>query len=207
MTISSWKDLENLVKKYGLPTPKTRFVKSVSGAKKAAKGIGYPLVLKIFSKKGLHKTRVGGVICDIKDERELVKAYKKISNNIKKANIKAHGFLVQEQIFGLEVLVGMKQSTFGPAIAFGLGGVFVEVLKDFSLRIVPVNKKNANDMIKEIKGYEIIRSKRCNINSIINIITKISKLSIENKDIEEIDFNPVIVNKKEAKIVDIRIIE
>lgn len=207
MALSSWKHLEKIVKMYNLPVPKTGFVRSLNEAEKVAKDIGYPLVLKIFSKRGLHKTNIGGVICDIKNEEELVKAYNKINKNIKKNKIRADGFLVQERVFGLEALVGMKQSIFGPVIAFGLGGVFVEALKDFSLKIVPVNKKQAYDMIRETKGYGILKSKRCNIKSIINIITKISKLSIENKDIKEIDFNPVIVNNKEAKIVDIRIIK
>ncbi len=207
MALSSWKTLENLAKRYGLPTPKTIFVSSENAAKKAAKDIKYPLALKIFSERGLHKTKIGGVVCDINDEKELVNAYNRISSNLKKTGTKSEGFLVQEMVTGLEVMIGMKQSSFGPAIAFGLGGIFVETLKDFSLRIAPVDRKQAEDMIKEVRTYSILKSKKCNINSIINLITKISKLSINNKDIKEIDLNPVIVNNKGAKVVDIRIIK
>ena len=207
MVSLSWKKLEALVRRYSLPTPKTIFVRSLEHAKKAAKEIKYPLVLKIFSEKGLHKTSIGGVVCDIKDENELINAYNKISSNLKKTGINAEGFLVQENVNGVEVIVGVKQSNFGPAIAFGLGGIFVETLKDFSLRIAPVDRENADEMIKEVRAYSILKSKKCNINSITNIITKISKLSINNKDIKEIDLNPVIVNNKGAKVVDIRIIK
>lgn len=207
MAFVSWKSLESLVKVHGLPIAKTRFVSSIGAAKQSAKAIGYPIVLKIFSGKGVHKTKMGGVVSNIKNENELVNAYKKIKNNLKKTKTKANGFLIQEQVNGVEILVGMKQSNFGPAIAFGLGGVLVEILKDFSLRIAPVDKKQAQDMIKEIKTYEILKNKKCDINSIIEIITKTSKLSMKNKDIKEIDFNPVIVNNKEAKIVDIRIMK
>lgn len=207
MVSMSWKQLERLVKRYGLPIAETSFISSINTAKQSAKNIGYPVVLKIFSETGLHKTKVRGVALNIKHEKELVKAYEKIKNNLKKTKTRVHGFLVQEKISGQEVLVGMKQSNFGPAIAFGLGGVFVEILQDFSLRIAPVNKEQAQNMIKEIKAYKILKNKKCNINSIIEIITKISRLSIENPDIKEIDFNPVIVNTKQARIVDIRIIK
>jgi len=207
MVFLSWKKLEGLVRRYALPIPKTSFVSSLEAAKKAAKEIKYPVVLKIFSEKGLHKTSIGVVVCNIKDEKGLVSAYNKISNNLKKTKTKADGFLIQENVNGVEVMVGVKQSNFGPAIAFGLGGIFVETLKDFSLRIAPVDRNQANEMIKEVKAYSILKNKKCNINSIVNIITKISKLSMNNKDIKELDLNPVIVNNKYAKVVDVRIIK
>ena len=119
------------------------------------------------------------------------------------------GVLVQKMESGIEVIIGMKNDAqFGPVLLFGLGGIFVEILKDTSLRITPVDKKQALGMIQEIKSYPLLEGvrggKAVNIDAIADIIVKTSKLA-ENKKIREIDFNPVIVNERSAAIIDVRI--
>lgn len=183
---------EKLLKKYKLPLAKGNFY---SNSKKI-NIIRFPVVLKIPDM--LHKTEKNAIKI-IKNREELEKFIKKFKKNV----------LVQEFIQGYEIIIGVKKdSQFGNVVMFGLGGIFVEVLKDVSFRICPVNKKDALEMIKEIKGYRILqgyRSRKVNISKIANLIVKTSNL-VEKEKIE-LDFNPVIVNEKEAKIVDAKIIK
>lgn len=186
----NYKKTERLLKKYNLPLAKSKFYDITEKIK-------FPVVLKVEGI--LHKTEEGAVKI-INNKLELENFIKKFKKNI----------LMQEFIKGNEVIVGSKKDPqFGNVIMFGLGGIFVEVLKDISFRICPVNKKDALDMIKEIKGFKVLqgyRGEKANINKIADIIVETSNL-VEKENIEEIDFNPVIVNNKEAKIVDAKIIK
>lgn len=186
----NYKKTEQLLKKYNLPSAKSKFYDITEKIK-------FPVVLKVEGI--LHKTEEGAVKI-ISNKLELENFTKKFKKNI----------LMQEFIKGNEVIVGSKKDLqFGNVIMFGLGGIFVEVLKDISFRICPVNKKDALDMIKEIKGFKVLqgyRGEKANINKIADIIVKTSNL-VEKENIEELDFNPIIVNNKEAKIVDAKIIK
>lgn len=186
----NYKKTERLLKKYNLPLAKSKFYDITEKIK-------FPVVLKVEGI--LHKTEEGAVKI-INNKLELENFTKKFKKNI----------LMQEFIKGNEVIVGSKKDPqFGNVIIFGLGGIFVEVLKDISFRVCPVNKKDALDMIKEIKGFKVLqgyRGEKANINKIADIIVKTSNL-VEKEKVEEIDFNPIIVNNKEAKIVDAKIIK
>ncbi|MCX8146945.1 MAG: acetate--CoA ligase family protein [Candidatus Woesearchaeota archaeon] len=204
-----------LLEKYGLPFSKYFLVKSKEEAVKAAKKLKFPVVMKTAAKEIVHKSDVGCVITGINNEKDAEKAYLEIIKNTSKlkktkeiSNITK--VIVQRTEKGEEVIVGMKRDAqFGPVLMFGLGGIFVEILKDVSFRIAPVNKDGALEMIKETKASKILfgaRGKKpTNIYAIADIITKLSKLS-EDKKIKEIDLNPIIVNEKKATIVDARII-
>lgn len=186
-----------LLKKYKLGFVDYKIVKDEKDLDK----IDYPVVMKVFSEEIVHKSEKGGVIVNIKDKDDALAAFKKLRKISKDV-------LVQKMIFGKEVIIGMKKDPqFGPVIMFGLGGIFVEVMKDTSLRICPVNKDDAISMIKEIKAYKILSGtrgeKNVDIDGIANIIVKLSSLSLKEK-INEIDLNPVMVNEKEAVIVDAR---
>lgn len=164
----------------------------------------FPAVLKASSEKIVHKTEAGGVKVGIKNKEDLLKAY----NELKRLKCDV---LIQEQKKGTEIIIGMKKdSQFGPVILFGLGGVFVEVMKDVSLRIAPVDKKMALEMIKETKGFRLLDGfrggEKANIDAIADIIEKVSKLSLK-ENVREIDLNPVIVNKKDAFVVDARVLQ
>jgi len=113
--------------------------------------------------------------------------------------------------YGNEVAIGMnRDDQFGPTIMFGLGGIFIEILKDVSLRVAPINKNEALEMIKEIKGFKILDgargNKKANINTLVDILVNVSNLSLKEEQIKSIDFNPVIVNESKALVADFRII-
>jgi len=211
--VSQEKSLE-LLKKKRFPVVKSAFVKSDKNLLKEAKKLKFPLAMKLISPDIIHKSDAKVVVLGIGDNEHLAEAYEQVIKNAKKfkRNIKIEGILVQEMIQGQEVIVGMKRDEqFGPVIMFGLGGIFVEILKDVSFRIVPIDKDNALEMIKEVKGSKILEGargqKKVKIDELINIITKTSNLVSDDKKIQELDFNPIIVNDKEAKIVDARILK
>lgn len=169
-----------------------------------AEKIGFPVVLKLSSDELVHKSEVHGVKLSVYRENFL-KEYRLLDRN----KIKKQGIIVQKFVHGKYIIIGLKNDpAFGHVIIAGLGGIFAEVIKDVSYRVVPINKRQAIEMLKELKGYEILRGYRgdkVNIKKIIKAIIRVSKLSEKYKNIEELDINPLIVNSKEAKIVDARI--
>jgi acetate---CoA ligase (ADP-forming) subunit beta len=171
----------------------------------------YPVVLKTAAPEVVHKSDIGGVIAGIRNHDELMHAAKTIQERVRARHPAAQDiFLLQEQIIGSELIIGMKRDgQFGPVLMFGLGGIFVEVFKDVSFRIAPVSKKDALDMISEIKGSKILAGARggkaVDQAALSDIIVKISKLSMDHPEIAEIDLNPVIVNDRKALVADARI--
>ena len=200
---------KEILSKYNILSCQEKLVGSKEEAFIFAEKIGFPVVLKIFSPDIPHITDVGGLKQGIQNKKELEKAWDDILSSIKKNNAKAliEGFLVQEEIKGVEVVVGMQRSReFGPVLMFGLGGILVEVLKDVSFGVAPLSRSVAMRMIKDIKGYKILKGFRgspaVNLEKLVDILINLSKLSLENHDIKEVDFNPVIVNSKKALVVD-----
>jgi acyl-CoA synthetase (NDP forming) len=199
---------------YGIPVTRSELAENEEEALKLAEKIGFPVVLKIVSPDIIHKSDVGGVIVNLKNAKEVGNAYKQILSNVKKhdANAKITGMLVQEMApASTEVIVGsIKDPQFGPALMFGLGGVFVEVLKDVTFRIAPVTEEEAREMIEEVKAYPLLKGYRgsppADINAIVQIILATSKLVMEHEEIKELDLNPIMVYEKGAKAVDARII-
>lgn len=199
---------------YGIPVTQFRLAKNEAEAVKFAEDIGYPVVLKIVSPDIIHKSDVGGVMLNLKNAKDVRKAYRQIMENVKKHKKDAEilGVLVQEMAPpSTEVIVGaIKDPQFGHALMFGLGGVFVEVLKDVTFRIVPINEEEAYEMISEVKAYPLLKGYRgmppADINSIVQILLKTSRLVSEHPEIKELDLNPIMVYEKGAKTVDARII-
>lgn len=200
-----------VIKSYRIPVVEGKLVKTAEEAVEFANSFGYPVVLKLVSKNVTHKTDIGCVFLNLRSEVELRNAFRQIIINAKKAKAKIDGMLVQRMVGGGQCVIvgGKKDMQFGQTIAFGLGGIFVEVFDDMSFRVVPINKKDAESMIKEIKGYKILsgfRGKAYDVNALINILLKASKLLEENQNIAELDINPVIALRKGALAVDARII-
>ncbi len=199
---------------YNIPVTKFKVASSEDEAVKFAEEIGYPIVLKIVSPDVIHKFDVGGVILDLKSAEEVRKAYNQVIENVKKHKPDARilGVTVQEMAPpSTEVIVGaIKDAQFGPTLMFGLGGIFVEVLKDVTFRIAPITEEEAKEMISEIKAYPILKGYRGNppadIDSIAKILVNTSKLVIDHQEIKELDLNPIIVYESGAKTVDARII-
>lgn len=199
---------------YGIPVTKFELAKSEDEAVKFAEKIGFPIVLKIVSPDIIHKSDIGGVMVGLKNNDDIRRGYNQILQNVKKHDPKARitGVLVQEMApAATEVIVGaIKDPQFGPAIMFGLGGVFVEVLKDVTFRVAPITEDDAREMISEVKAYPLLKGYRNTPPADIAVITKIllntSKLVMDHQEIKELDLNPVIVYEKGAKTVDARII-
>ncbi len=176
--------------------------------------IGYPVVLKISSVDITHKSDSGGVKVNLKSREEVEKAYDDIMTSCRAyapdANIE--GVAVQGMAkMGTEIIMGMiNDGSFGPVVMFGLGGVLVEVLKDVSFRIVPIDKNDAIDMTTEIQGRKLLEGYRgqepADVECLRDILVKLSDFVNATPGIEEIDMNPVFAYKDGAVVVDARII-
>jgi len=207
-------EAKELLKEYGIPVPAFKLIKSEEGIDKLKETIGYPIVMKIVSPDIIHKSDAGGVKVGVKNEEEAKMAYQEIISKAIKYNKKAKisGVIVYPMVpQGTEIIIGMtKDPSFGPVIMFGLGGIFVEVLKDVSFRIIPLEERDAQEMIAEIKGYKILKGARGeapkDIEAIKNLLMKVSQLTMENPEIKEIDLNPVFVFEKGLQVVDARMI-
>jgi len=199
---------------YGIPVTKFKLAKDEEEAVKLAESIGFPVVLKIVSPDIIHKSDVGGVKVDVKNAKEVRGAYSDILKNVHKNATKAQivGMLIQEMApSGTEVIVGsIKDPQFGPALMFGLGGIFVEVLKDVTFRVAPISQEEASEMIREVKAYPLLKGYRntppADTKAIAEILVKTSKMVMEHQEIKELDLNPIMVYEKGAKTVDARII-
>ncbi|MCW4034152.1 MAG: acetate--CoA ligase family protein [Candidatus Bathyarchaeota archaeon] len=207
-------EAKSVCKEYGIPITELKIAKTAQEAAKFSEEIGYPTVLKIISPDVIHKFDVGGVVLDVNSKEDAINGFKQIVQSVKKhnSNAKIDGILVQEMApCSTEVIVGaIKDAQFGPTLMFGLGGTFVEVMKDVSFRIAPIDEQEAKEMISEVKAYPILQGIRGQAPKDINAITKIllstSKLVMDYPEIKELDLNPVMVYEKGAKTVDARII-
>ena len=210
MILQSQKETIELLKKYNVPVTESKIFDSKKDAINSKQD--FPIVLKIISSDIIHKTDAGGIKTDIKNKKELKIEINNMELRVKKKFPKAKlQFMIQKQESGKEVIIGMKRDEqFGPVILFGLGGVLVEIFKDVSMRIAPITMSDINEMVDEIKAAKLLTGyrgeKAVDIKSLKNILLNISKLSLKEKNIVEIDFNPVIVNEKYATVVDARIL-
>ena len=193
--ILDFKKAETLLREYGIPVLETRIVKSRKEVKKTSI---FPCCLKADGV--LHRKGKGLIELDIKDRKELLRAFKKIRR------IHEGDFLIQRMVKGVEIFCGCKRDkTFGIILMFGLGGIFVEVIKDIQFGIAPLTKKEALEMIKGIKGQRILRGYRgeeVSINILGNILIQLSKLMTDHPEIKSIDLNPII----KEKVIDVKII-
>jgi acetyltransferase len=203
-----------ILEKYGLPLPPAALISNVDDLSAVGVKIPYPLAMKVVCPDIIHKSDAGGIKLNLKTETEVRHAFEEIIANTCEFTSRERilGTLISPMVAdGQECIMGMiRDPQFGPVIMFGLGGIFVEVLKDVSFRVAPLADEDIDEMIKEIKGYKIligIRGKKAkDIDAIRNILARLSDIAIDNPEINEIDLNPVIVHEKGASIVDSRII-
>ena len=209
MEILSFEETRRLLLKYKLPFCRTEIFNSKDKASAFAEKIGFPVVLKVHAQKIFHKSEIGGVKTNIRNKEDFEKAWLEIEKNIRGKNIE--GMLVQEMRSGSEIALGMKRDPqFGPVLLFGLGGIFIEIIKDVSLRIAPISREEALAMIKETKGAKVLEGargrKKADLGIIADMLVNLSNLSIKEEKIQSIDFNPVMVEGDKACIADFRII-
>jgi 4-hydroxybutyryl-CoA synthetase (ADP-forming) len=199
---------------YGFPTPKNTLVTSEEQCIRAANEIGYPVVLKIASPDIIHKSDAGGVKVGLNNNDEVQRAFRSIIENARKyrTDAKIQGILVQEMVqSGKEIILGSKKDPlFGSLIMFGLGGIYVEVLKDVIFRLAPVGQVEAKRMVESIKTVKLLKGVRgekpSDLQSIIDNLQRLSQLVTEFPEIEEFDMNPLLVFEegKGACAVDVR---
>ena len=199
---------------YGIPVPKEGVAKSAAEAAKIATDMGFPVVMKIVSPDILHKTEAGGVIVGVKTAGDAEKSYSTILANAKKykSDAKIEGIQVQQMLLGgQEVIIGaVTDGSFGKLVAFGLGGVLVEVLKDITFRLAPATKQDALSMLDGIQAHEMLKGVRgsdpVNRDAIADIIVNVSRLISDFPEIAEMDLNPVFATKANSIAADVRIV-
>lgn len=206
---------QEVLKAYGLPLPESALAKTEEEAIKIANKIGYPVVMKIASPQIIHKSDAGGVKVNLTNDNEIKKVFKTIVANAKKYNKDAEikGVLIVEMVKGgKELIIGSKlEPGFGPVIMLGMGGIYVEVLKDVTFKLAPVTNKEADDMIASIKTQKLLKGVRgekpSDIKKLSECIQRLSQLVTDFKEIKELDMNPVLVMEKGkgCKILDVRI--
>ena len=208
-------ETKNLLRKYGVEFPKKDVAKTKDEAVEKARKIGYPVVMKIVSPDIIHKTDVGGVIIGIENDEEAANAFETIMKNVKekKPDARIDGVLIEEMIEGgYEVIIGgLRDNVFGPVVMFGgVGGIYVELFQDVSFRLAPVTKEEALDMIKETKGYAILKGYRgmqpADLDKLADLIVKISKIMVDRDDILELDLNPVRAFSDRVVVLDAKCI-
>lgn len=199
---------------YAIPVTTFKLAKSEEEVAEFAGQIGFPVVLKIVSPDIIHKSEAGGVMVNLKNTDEVQSAYGKILENAKKYNpaAKIVGVLVQEMApQSTEVIVGaIKDPQFGQTLMFGLGGIFVELLKDVTFKVAPITREDAQEMVTKVKAYPLLKGYRntppADIDAIVDILLNTSKLVMDYPEIKELDLNPIMAYEQGAKTVDARII-
>jgi len=208
---------KQILQAYGIEVAKGEIATSAHNAAEIAEKIGFPVVMKVVSQDIAHKTEAGGVKLRINSPAEAEEAYLEIMDSCQKysANASIAGILVEEMVVGgVETIIGGKtDNRLGPAITFGLGGIFVELLKDFSLRLAPINTEESEDMIKEIKGFKMLAGYRGespkDIEVLVQTLTKLSAMFVDLQEyIAEFDINPLVAmdEGRGVKVLDALII-
>ena len=203
-----------VLKKYGIKVPGYALVNSAKEATKAAKKIGFPLVMKVVSPQILHKTDVGGVKVGLQNEKEVKKAFTDMYSRLsKKKGVQLKGILLEKMVpQGVELIVGLQNDPqFGPVIMVGLGGVLTEIFKDVAFRMLPITIDDAKSMLAELKGSKILQgyrgSKPVDLNMLARALVQIGKIGVDNESyFDSVDFNPIVVYPKTYYVVDAKII-
>ncbi|MHA2034013.1 MAG: acetate--CoA ligase family protein [Candidatus Thorarchaeota archaeon] len=214
-------EAKDIMKSYGIPIPPYETATTADEAVKKARKIGFPVVLKILSKDILHKSDAGGVKINLKSEEAVRAAFEEIMENARRygaetgieVDLSRGVFISSFAEMGTEVIIGVtRDPQFGHALMFGLGGIFVEVLKDVTFRLIPLSESDAREMVGEIKAAKILEGIRGqpprDVDALVRVIMSVSKMVEENPEIRELDCNPTFVYErgKGALVVDARIL-
>jgi len=201
-----------LLRKYKIPFADFGIAESRAQATEIAKKLKFPVAAKVVSEDILHKTDTGCVRSGLENENQVIHAYTDIMRNAKRHGAKnIDGVMIQKMTYGKEIIIGGKTDPqFGQVVLFGLGGIFVEVIKDVAVRIAPIKQRDALKMMKEIRGYRILTGvrgeKAVNLNKVASSIVAISRLLAQHPEIHELDLNPIFANERTCTAVDVRIL-
>lgn len=205
---------KQLLHEAGIPTTSGQLATSAEEAVRLADSIGYPVVLKIASPDIVHKSDVGGVRLHLQHGEEVRQAFHSIQQSVatRAPGARVDGLIVQPMATpGVEVIMGMsKDATFGPVLMFGLGGVLVEVLNDVAFRIVPLERRDAAEMIRDIQGFPVLAGYRgappTDLQALQDMLLRLSAFVVETPEVKEIDLNPVYAYAQGALAVDARVV-
>jgi acyl-CoA synthetase (NDP forming) len=208
-------DAARFLSEYGIPYPEHRLARSLEEAEELANELGYPIVLKVVSPDVVHKSDAGGVALGLKDGDDVRDAYEGMVNALGEAvpGARVDGVLVCKQAPpGPEVIVGaLHDPIFGPTVMFGLGGVFTEVLDDVTFRVAPLERTDAEEMIREIKGQGVVAGARgqpgADVSALADLLLAVAQLITDHPEIKEVDLNPVRVFEQGLMVLDVRILE
>ncbi|MCR4369276.1 MAG: acetate--CoA ligase family protein [archaeon] len=206
MNTLSLLESQKMAQKYGIKFAQSKNAASEEELEKACAELGFPIAMKIVSSQISHKTDVGGVAINIES---LTQAKKKFSEMKKLEGFEA--IALQKMLRGKEIIIGGKRDVqFGPTVLVGLGGIFVEVFKDYRIGICPIKRTEAKEMLESLKAYPVlagVRGKKgVNLREVEDAIISISRLMMKEKKVQELDINPLIANSKNALAVDARIV-
>jgi acyl-CoA synthetase (NDP forming) len=200
----------------GILIPQSIIARSLDEAVRGAEKIDYPVVMKVVSRDILHKSDAGGVALDIEDKNEVIDAYQAILRNSRAYKADAHieGVEISEMVTkGMETIIGARRDrTFGPMIMFGLGGIYVEVMKDVAFRALPINRKEILSMVKEIRAYPLLLGVRGeekkDLDAVVDAIIQVGTILQKCDRISDIEINPLMVYEHGmgVKAVDVRIL-
>lgn len=196
---------KSLLDKYGIRSVESRYVASDSDAVRFAKGGA--IVLKVLSEKELHKLKAGLVKLDLEEPAEIRKAYKELESKAKRLG--KYRIIAQRMApKGIEAIFGGREDQqFGKLVLIGLGGVYVEAFKDFALRVCPITRYDAAEMIDQLKSRNVITYNGRSTAMVAKLLMDVSRLLNENPGIKELDLNPVILGESGYEVVDIRVLE
>ncbi|MBT8360749.1 MAG: acetate--CoA ligase family protein, partial [Deltaproteobacteria bacterium] len=193
-----------VLEQYGVPTVRSAVATSGMEAKNVAENVGYPVAMKLISEDVLHKSDVGGVELNLRGGSTVEQAYDKMMARIHESYPKAKldGVMIQPMVAGgRELIVGGRQDKqFGPVVLVGMGGIFVEIFEEATIRVAPISEREAKAMVDELKGAQILRGargqERFDIDALVEVILRISQLLVEFPQISELDINPLRINPK-----------
>lgn len=204
-------EAQEFAEKHGIPVPNFSVATTERGLKRVLNDFSWPVAMKISSSDILHKSDVGGVVLDIESEEEALETFRSFQEIAEEEDAEFGGAVVQQQVDGKYVLIGLKRDPqFGPVVAFGLGGIFVEILEDVTFRVCPVSDRDIGEMMKEIRGYPILAGARgeepVDLDAIKDTIRNVSDIGMEEDGVREMDINPLVVSPEGAWAVDVRVI-
>jgi len=205
-----YQEAKEILNSWGIPTAPSRIVSEREQVVQTARSIGVPIVMKILSPDIVHKSDAGGVITDLRAEDEVIQAFDRMIDHFKGINppVRIEGVVIEKMVSGVEVIVGTtKDSQFGQVIMFGMGGIWTELLKDTSFRLIPIEPIDAEEMIEDLKSYPLLqgyRGQAANVESLKKLLLSVSDLILHYPEITSIDLNPVFTSREGSMVTDVR---
>jgi len=204
-------EAKKILSAYGVPVTNEAVCTSPEEALIVAERIGYPVAMKVVSPQVVHKTEFKAVCLNVLNEKDVSEIYRSFEQESMRANFDLTGVLVSEMANGQEMIIGStKDPQFGHLIMLGMGGISVEVYKDVSYRLVPVNELDVKEMLSEIKGAKLLYGfrgrEKANIHALIDALIKVSNMLMDIEEIAEMDLNPIFVNHDGVKVADARLL-